>query len=300
MNSLEGQSYKEFRLQIFDGSTDDSVKNAVEGYLSNRSGDIYPVIFHRTTCGMTRQRNIAVGHAAGDIAIFLDDDVELEPDYLEQIEKCFRIHGDVAAMNGFDTKVLVRSKGTKLGKRKAIYRRLGLLPDIGPARYLPWGHGTPHFVEAGKSGVVEVDLLIGHNMAFRTALLKEYRFSDFFEDYPTYVLYDDQDICLRLGKKYKLLLNYDARLRHNISPSGRPPKRHYGFQAFFNAHRNWKLYGSSDMRSTLKFWTWELLDIVLQFPSSKTRNISLGRLIAIWSTIQGYTRYADILKLKKT
>lgn len=297
MTNLEGQHYQNFQLQIFDGSIDESVEKAVRHYLQTQRQFAYPIVFHKTTAGMTRQRNIAVDHTQGDISIFLDDDVELEPDYLQHIIKVFDARSDVAAMNGFDTQAFVFRKGRKMGKRKTLYRKLGLLPDIGPARYLPWGHGTPHFGDNGIRGVKEVDLLIGHNMAFRTRLLKEYRFSEFYEDYPTYVLYDDQDICLRLRKAYKLALNYDARLKHNISPSGRPPKKHYGFQASFNAHRNWKIYGGKDFKSWYKFWLWEFLDIILQFPSKNTRNISVGRIIAIWYIILGKKRYNEIKKI---
>ena len=296
MKNLEHQTYRKFQLQIFDGSVDDAVATAVEFYRANPHQADYPVIYHKTTAGMTRQRNIAVDYTVGDISIFLDDDVELNADYLQQIVKVFWERPDVAAMNGFDTQALKFSGGKKLGKRKALYRKLGLLPDLGPARYLPWGHGTPHFADADKDGIVEVDLLIGHNMAFRTTLLKEYRFAEFYEDYPTYVLYDDQDICLRLRKKYTLVLNYDARLKHNVSPSGRPAKTHYGFQAFFNAHRNWKLFGGRDWKSRSKFWAWEILDIILQFPNAKTRNISWGRITAIGYVMLGYKRYREILK----
>jgi glycosyltransferase involved in cell wall biosynthesis len=296
MNNLEHQMYRNFRLQIFDGSVDDAVERTVSHYLDQQRIFPYTIVFHKTVAGMTRQRNIAVDYTQGDISIFLDDDVELEPAYLQQIIAVFGARPDVAAMNGFDTQALVFSGGKKIGKRKSLYRKLGLLPDIGPARYLPWGHGTSHFVDSEKRGVVEVDLLIGHNMAFRTALLKEFRFANFYEDYPTYVLYDDQDICLRLRKKYKLVLNYDARLKHNISPSGRPPKTHYGFQAFFNAYRNWKLFGEHNWKSTLKFWGWELLDIILQLPNSKTRNVSWGRITAIAYVALGYTRYSEIKK----
>lgn len=296
MKNLEHQIYRNFQLQIFDGSLDDEVAKAVELYRTSLHLEEYQIIYHKTTAGMTRQRNIAVDNTVGDISIFLDDDVELEADYLQKIIEVFEARSDVAAMNGFDTQALVFSRGRQLGKRKALYRKLGLLPDLGPARYLPWGHGTPHFADSNMQGIVEVDLLIGHNMAFRTALLKKYRFADFYEDYPTYVLYDDQDICLRLRKQYSLVLNYDARLKHNISPSGRPPKTHYGFQAFFNAHRNWKLFGGRDWKSRIKFWVWEFLDIILQLPNGKTRNISLGRIMAIGYVILGYKRYREILK----
>jgi glycosyltransferase involved in cell wall biosynthesis len=292
MQNLEGQVYDNFQLQIFDGTPDDSVERVVLDYLASRHEPKYLVKFYRTPAGMTRQRNIAVDHTDGDFSIFLDDDVELFPDYLEKVVSLFQRDPHIAALNGFDVNAAKFRKGRKLGKRKSLYRLLGLLPDVGPARYLPWGHGTPHFDYPDRGGFEEVDLLIGHNMAFRTALLKEYRFAEFFEDYPTYVLYDDQDICLRLRKQYKLALSYDARLKHNIAPSGRPPQKHYGFQAFFNAHRNWKLHGGHSVSARVKFWTWEILDMLFQLPSPQTRQMSFGRLKGIWSVIRGIKRYS--------
>ena len=44
------------------------------------------------------------------------------------------------SLNGFDTKT-----DGKIGKRQKILRFLGLLPKIGNAKYLEWGHGTPHW-----------------------------------------------------------------------------------------------------------------------------------------------------------
>ena len=36
INNLEEQTYKNFRLQIFDGTPDDSIKNAINKYLSSQ------------------------------------------------------------------------------------------------------------------------------------------------------------------------------------------------------------------------------------------------------------------------
>jgi len=279
MRNLEFQDYHNFSLKIFDGTPDDSVKVAVQKYIDDNRNYSYPITYFFTGCGMTKQRNIAVDNTDGNISIFLDDDVELENNYLAEIVKVFSndTQNKIAGLNGFDT-FGIKNNMPKIGKRKRIYRSLGLYPDIGPARYLPWGHGTAHFSKLEK-GVVDVDLLIGHNMVFRTNLLKEFRFDSFFEQYETYVLYDDQDICLRMRKAgYRLVLCYDAKLIHKTSPSGRPAARHYGYQAFFNAHRNWKLHGSSKWIHKIKFWSWELLDILFQLPSKNTRDMAIGRL----------------------
>ncbi len=278
LKNLENQIFTNFSVQIFDGTPDDSIKIAIDEYQLNDRKLNYDITYLFTGSGMTRQRNIAVERTKGDLSIFLDDDVELENDYLEKVVSVFENDTvkEIAALNGFDTFGMT-NKTRKLGKRKQIYRYIGLFPDIGPAQYLPWGHSTPHFSSL-KSKNTDVDLLIGHNMAFRTKLLKEFKFDVFFEQYPTYVLYDDQDICLRLKKAgYRLLICYDAKLIHKTAPSGRPPARYYGFQAFYNAHRNWKIFGSQKPIHKFKFWLWEFLDIVFQLPSSKTRQMSIGR-----------------------
>jgi glycosyltransferase involved in cell wall biosynthesis len=253
--NLEQQLYPNFRLQIFDGSPDDLVKQAVESYLKARIDPKYPVIYHQTPSGMTRQRNIAVDHTEGDVSIFLDDDVELEPDYLQQVVNVFYedARGEIGGLNGYDL-----NAGTELGKRQRIFRFLGLLPRIGCAKYLPWGHGTP-LTEGGPfEGIRDCDVLIGHDMAWRTHVLKELRFAPFYEQYPTYVLYDDQDISLRARHRFRLVRCGTARLRHLVSPTARPPGYDYGFQTVFNAHHNWRIHcPQPSLSMTMRFWLWE-------------------------------------------
>jgi len=296
VRNLEGQSFQDFQLQIFDGSPDDLVKEAVFSYLETNRKLKYPIIYHRTSSGMTKQRNIAVDATSGDISIFLDDDVELDPEYLKQVVKVFQQDRSqiIAGLNGFDTRA-----PSELGIRKKIFRFLGLLPEIGNARYLPWGHGTPHWENGLFQGIRECDLLIGHNMAWRTSVLKKFRFDTFFEKYPTYVLYDDQEICHRIRKEFKLVQCGDAKLSHNLSKDGRPAVTHYGFQALFNAYWNWKRHViEPSITHQFKFWLWEFLDILFQLFKKRTRAISLGRLEALEAIMLGYKNYEDWVNKK--
>jgi len=253
--NLDCQTYRAFRLQLFDGSPDDAVSDVVHAYLQDRRPASYEVVYRRTPSGMTRQRNIAVEHTDGDLSIFLDDDVELEPEYLSEIVRVFRsdVRGEIAGVNGYDLNAAQR-----LGRKKRIYRWLGLMPPIGCARYLPWGHPTV-LQEGGEfEGVRDCDLLIGHNMAWRTPILKELRFDTFFTEYPTYVLYDDSDLSLRARQRYRLVQCGTARLRHLVSPDARPPGFHYGFQTVFNAHRNFRVHQpAARLADHLRFWAWE-------------------------------------------
>jgi len=220
--------------------------------------------------------------------------VELDPEYLKQVVKVFQQDRaqTIAGLNGFDIQAPY-----KLGARKRIFRMLGLLPAIGNAKYLPWGHGTPLWEGGTFSGIRDCDVLIGHNMAWRTHILKKYRFHSFYEKYPTYVLYDDQEICHRIRQHYRLVQCGDALVKHKASNAARPSGQHYGFQALFNAYWNWKKYVKKpNMSHKLRFWTWELMDIVMQFFNKRTRAISLGRLEAlqaIWHKVEDYEEWEN-------
>ena len=301
VRNLEDQNYKNFQLQIFDGTPDDSVKNSIFDYMNSSRKYHYNIIYHFTGCGMTKQRNIAVDKTEGDISIFLDDDVILSNNYLYEVVKVFEEDKNkhIAGLNGFDTK-----GNGKIGIRQKILRSAGLLPKVGNAKYLDWGHGTPHWEGGNFEGVRECDLLIGFNMAFRTKVLKKFRFDNFFEQYPTYVLYDDQDICLRMKDAgYRIVQAGSARLKHNISPSGRPPAEHYGFQTTFNAYRNWRIHiKNPGIGVTLKFWAFEILNIIFLSLSSvinkNTFDEIIGRIKGILAIYRGYKDYNSWLSRK--
>ena len=89
IKNLENQTYDNFQLQIFDGTPNDSIKKSVENYLLSKRDKEYPIIYHYTGCGMTKQRNIAVDKTVGEI-YFLDDDVLVEPDYLYEVARVFK------------------------------------------------------------------------------------------------------------------------------------------------------------------------------------------------------------------
>jgi len=243
---------------IFDGSSDNLTLEIVESYKSTSRGKKYELIYYRTPSGMTKQRNIAINYTDAEISVFLDDDVTLEPTYLDEIEKVFTndFSNEIVGINGFD-----KNGYSGLGLRQKFFRTIGLLPQAGAAQYLPWGHSTPHTETGSFDGIRDCDVLIGHDMAWRTNILKELRFDSFFEQYPTYVLYDDQDISLRARRKYRLVQCGSAHLFHLVSPNSRPPGFHYGFQTIFNAYRNWKVHcPNKNFLNHSKFWLWELLN----------------------------------------
>ena len=72
-------------LIVDNGSTDDTAKVAAEF----AAADSRVKFFLEPQAGLSRARNVALRHAAGDWVIFLDDDAEIEPGWLAAYENFF-------------------------------------------------------------------------------------------------------------------------------------------------------------------------------------------------------------------
>ena len=109
-------------------------------------------------------RNVAPEHATGDI-IFFDDDVELEPDYIEKIE-CFAIESSLpVCVQG----TLIDPPGTIDGWKSQVYRAFGLThstTEQDPDLYIA---GGVRFLTDPKD-IIEVPVAQGCRMAFRRSL----------------------------------------------------------------------------------------------------------------------------------
>jgi GT2 family glycosyltransferase len=105
---------------------------------------------HEPRAGKCRIQNRAIAAAAGEILVFLDDDLVVAPGYLEAVEEFFDTHREFAAMKG---RILpAEDPETKVGPL-AVYLDLPLA-DHGEA-------------------VLEVRGVLGANMAFRADALRQ-------------------------------------------------------------------------------------------------------------------------------
>jgi glucosyl-dolichyl phosphate glucuronosyltransferase len=158
--------------------------------------------------GAAVARNVAMERATGDIWLFLDDDVILEPQYVEEILLAYS--RDVAGVSGIITnytvppisrrlfeKVFVR--GAFSDDRQPIYWHANDLRSQGPQRVRQFGCGV---------------------MSFRAELVRNLRFDPQLTGCS---LAEDIDFCARLPRGSVLLIAPNARLFHKRSAVGRAP-----------------------------------------------------------------------------
>ncbi len=187
--------------------------------------------------GLTASRNLGITLATMDILFFLDDDVVLYPDYIEQICLTFDHHDDkldgpLGGVGG----VIVNHKPLRFHHRlRRLSDRLFLVTGPVEGRVLPSGFCV-NFGATGRlpTDTHGVDFLAGGVSAYPKRIFKTFRFS---EAYTGYGLGEDKDFSFRVSRQYRLLINPDAKLYHHESPKMRFDKHRLGREYVISRHR---------------------------------------------------------------
>ena len=163
--------------------------------------------------GLTKQRNIGVKSAQGDILYFFDDDIVLEPNYLENMNKAFLEHPE--CIGGMGT--LLKIKRPTLRDRPMLFVRHLFLQqtDYGDGKFYQSGFARHFFSE---DQFANVKVLSGAIMAFRKEVFDQFLFDEKLHDY---CFMEDVDISKRVSDKYLLFHNPLAKADHRHADGGR-------------------------------------------------------------------------------
>lgn len=232
--SLFAQTCDQSSIVIIDQSPDDASRHLVEEELAaaqRRSGLGWNLryVHDPAISGAATARNRAMAIADGDIWLFLDDDVVLEPDFVEQLLAVYRGDPEVAGVSGVITNyphpsVWFRAwnalflRGPFRDERQPIYWNSNRLRNSPPIT-VPW--------------------FTGCLMSFRADAVRGHRFDENLHGVSDG---EDADFCLQLGPATKLMIAPRARLEHRHSPAGRL-RDHWLRRSvrgnFFLYHKNW-------------------------------------------------------------
>lgn len=172
-----------------------------------------PVQFVKADISATlpQKRNTAIGHLTGksEVVVFLDDDVELDPDFFENCLLSFE-NPEVVGVGGRDVNKTVKSP-----KRWQIFFKLSSAQQ---GVILSSGQNVEY---ANSEEDMEVEWISGCVMAFRTSLLKQIKFDEnrHFDG-------EDVDFTYRASKFGTLICSPNAKYQHSSSLSSLPNKNH--------------------------------------------------------------------------
>jgi GT2 family glycosyltransferase len=208
--------------------------------------------------GLSQARNEGMKQATGDIWLFLDDDVLLEPDFIEKLLAAYS--EGVTGVSGIITNY---SSGP-------ISQRLWeLMFEIGPFYddRQPVYRGAQELRYASS---LRVRRLGGGLMSFRADEIRGLWFDDNLHGA---CLGEDIDFCVRLPRDSVLLITPQARLVHNRSSEGRNPVHWLDLHAQatnYMRQRHWR----SGIRNNLCF-AWLNVGYALSAALSSARRMSL-------------------------
>jgi GT2 family glycosyltransferase len=211
--------------------------------------------------GLTAARNRALTLVTTDIVLFLDDDVVLEPTFIEQLLQVFRNTPGATGVSGIITNytappiaarcwIRLFMRGPFLDDRQPVYWNADKLRGRLPIRVTRLGGGLMAFSMAAIDGIAFDENLRGPCPG------------------------EDVEFCSRLGPGAVLLITPNARLVHNHSPTGRSAE-HWLFQHAWTMgylyHRNWRHAVSNRF-----FFIWLNIGYMLGAVISMIRQVSLA------------------------
>ncbi len=164
--------------------------------------------------GLTSQRNLAASLIQTPYTLFLDDDVEIAPNYIESMERLFDQSPDVLASTGY---VVADGAQGDTGLDRIYAKRL-------TREYTPRPSNFDH------------DEAYGCNIFVRTSIFSSVRFD---ENLPLYGWLEDYDFasnCLRYGK---IALNAETCIAHLATPTGRTSGTRFGYSQIVNPLYLW-------------------------------------------------------------
>lgn len=181
-----------------------------------------------TARGLTRQRNAALRLVTGDLVLFLDDDVLLQPECVREMEAVHRHSEGIVGVGCYSD--------NQFGPPPLVWRlrrAFGLVPSLQPGRYcrsgmsIPWGFAPP------SGNLVDGDWLPGCAMMWRTDVAVATQFDESLQGYAQA---EDLDFSLRAKPSGRLVMLGKPRLKHLHESSGRPDAFRLGYMELRNRY----------------------------------------------------------------
>ena len=198
---------------VIDADADQSSRPVVTAFDQQVAPEVR---YHSTEPSLTRQRNLGIDDASGDVVVFLDDDVNIEPDLFGRLAEIYREESVVGATGH----VVEPQTPRKLGPRSKLR---SLLPGGGEdgtfTRY-----GYPRYLrDPGEDR--DVEFMQGCFMSARREAAQAVRFD---EHMTGYALAEDEDFSYRLSRLGRIRYVSDIVVEHRKLGFGSADERRFG------------------------------------------------------------------------
>jgi glycosyltransferase involved in cell wall biosynthesis len=198
---------------VIDADSDRSSKDVVTTF----DQQVAPAVRYRNSePSLTRQRNLGIDDASGDVVVFLDDDVSIQPDLFGLLAEVYR-DPDVVGATG---RVIEPESTRRAGPRSALRR---LLPGGGREGTFT-RYGYPRYLR-DLDEPRDVEFMQGCFMSARRDAAGQVRFDEHMSGY---ALAEDEDFSYRLSRLGRIKYVPEIVVRHRKLGFGSADERLFG------------------------------------------------------------------------
>ena len=302
LESLIRQTYKNFEVIIVDGGSIDNTKEVIN--LFSKELDIALITERRLWLSLVR--DLGWRNARGEIISWIDDDVVVTDNWIEEVIKVFNISHDIGGVSGptiipkdrldyRDIFILHNDKKGILWKIIAkIYRDFfleGKPYAIGQIfRCGAWSPGSNFVSCLNLDGLTNVDYLEACNMSFRKSLVE--RVDGFDQNFRSVSEWCEVDLSFKIRKLgYRLVFNPKAVIHHIVSQTGIYKKRTFAYDRMLNfIYFYLKDIRLDSLNKAIRFSLYLLfLNVYWLYKFIKTKNINW--LTGLLGTLSGLIKY---------
>jgi GT2 family glycosyltransferase len=195
------------QLIIVDQSSE-SCENALRERLNFPEEMTLTYVYDTTITGLVEAKSKSLDHVTGDLVCFFEDDIILEPDYLEQIEKVFLNHPKAIGCSGIIT------NATSSGRLYRWFYRIthiGIFRDPRPQIYAR--------LATEPSTMITSNVINGGLSAWRKSVFDTFK----FDLINRFHMMEDFEFSTRVSAQFpgSLFITSAARLEHHYSPLNR-------------------------------------------------------------------------------
>lgn len=257
-DSLLGQTVKPIEVIIVDDTPTDAIQTLCGIYYKKFENHGVKLIFIKNPRERSSAvaRNVGAKRARGDIVMFLDSDVVLWPNYIEEILKVFQKHANAVGVQGYIS--------LQISTRNYF---LGFLLNQIICKIFNLSHFSKNSCKFAEypmvlTKVINCEELSGSNMAIRRDIFKEFNFD---ENLKGYAYMEDCLFSHSIFKKYPhgLYITPYAKCLHKQSIEGKGKGERWDFH--LNSCRKYALTKLFGWRGLLIYFWQNIGIIILKF-----------------------------------
>jgi len=273
INSIKRQTLLPEELIIVDAGVNERLEDELLNIVNNMN-----LKYIYTEPGLTKQRNIGIKNASGAIIFFFDDDVILDPKYIEKVVRVFQNdqNREIGAVSGRIVNYY-RYNSIK-GMLTKVILHIFLAPHYGDGKFKVSGMAPlPHILLQGKW----IQRLSGCCMTFRKEVFKDLAFDEMLSGYSAM---EDLDISKRVSDRYKIFYEPEAKLIHKKSVVGRLDEFQIARMTLINQHYLFKKNWPQTLPRKLAFW-WGIIGSLTLSIFTRNLNHLRGTLAGIYDVV---------------